>query len=79
MGRQVIELMVRIRNLKDLENHCMRIDEKDIRRKIHEMIISLEKELRVLKNKKDTLIHQDLNIPSFKTSVNDDEFHQGHS
>lgn len=49
MRGKIVELMVRIRNLKDLQTHSIRIGERDIRRKIDETIGVLERELRILK------------------------------
>ena len=46
---QMIELMTRIRNLKDLLAHSIRINEKDISRRIRDEIGNQERELRILK------------------------------
>lgn len=45
----MIELMTKIRNLKDLLDHSIRIDEKDISRRIREEIGKQERELRIVK------------------------------
>ena len=45
----MVELMTQIRNLKDLLAHSIRINEKDISRRIREEIGSRERELRTLK------------------------------
>lgn len=45
----MIELMTRIRNLKDLLAHSIRINEKDISRRIREEIGNQERELRTVK------------------------------
>lgn len=49
MRAQMIELMTRIRNLKDLLAHSIRINEKDISRRIRDEIGNQERELRTLK------------------------------
>jgi hypothetical protein len=49
MRAQMVELMTQIRNLKDLLAHSIRINEKDISRRIREEIGSRERELRILK------------------------------
>ena len=49
MRAQMIELMTRIRNLKDLLAHSIRINEKDISRRIREEIGNQERELRTVK------------------------------
>jgi hypothetical protein len=49
MRAQMVELMTQIRNLKDLLDHSIRINEKDISRRIREEIGSRERELRTLK------------------------------
>jgi hypothetical protein len=49
MRAQMVELMTQIRNLKDLLAHSIRINEKDISRRIREEIGSKERELRTLK------------------------------
>lgn len=49
MRGKIVELMVRIRNLKDLQTHSIRIGETHIRRKIDETIRGLERELRIMK------------------------------
>ena len=49
MRAQMIELMARIRNLKDLLSHSIRINEKDISRRIREEIGNQERELRTVK------------------------------
>lgn len=49
MRAQMIELMSRIRNLKDLLDHSIRINEKDISRRIREEIGNRERELRIIK------------------------------
>jgi len=49
MRGQMIELMARIRNLKDLLAHSIRINEKDISRRIREEIGNQERELRTVK------------------------------
>ena len=49
MRAQMIELMTRIRNLKDLLSHSIRINEKDISRRIREEIGNQERELRTVK------------------------------
>jgi hypothetical protein len=49
MRAQMVELMTQIRNLKDLLAHSIRINEKDISRRIREEIGSRERELRTLK------------------------------
>lgn len=45
----MVELMTRIRNLKDLLSHSIRIDEKDISRRIRDEIGNQERELRIVK------------------------------
>jgi|688.fasta_scaffold163450_5 hypothetical protein len=45
----MIELMTQIMNLKDLLAHSIRINEKDISRRIREEIGSRERELRTIK------------------------------
>lgn len=49
MRGKMIELMTKIRNLKDLLDHSIRIDEKDISRRIREEIGKQERELRIVK------------------------------
>ena len=49
MRAQMVELMTRIRNLKDLLSHSIRIDEKDISRRIGDEIGNQERELRIVK------------------------------
>lgn len=49
MRAQMVELMTRIRNLKDLLAHSIRIDEKDISRMIRDEIGNQERELRIVK------------------------------
>jgi len=49
MRAQMIELMTRIMNLKDLLAHSIRINEKDISRRIREEIGNQERELRIVK------------------------------
>ena len=49
MRAQMVELMTRIRNLKDLLSHSIRIDEKDISRRIRDEIGNQERELRIVK------------------------------
>ncbi len=49
MRAQMIELMTQIMNLKDLLAHSIRINEKDISRRIREEIGSRERELRTIK------------------------------
>ena len=49
MRAQMVELMTRIRNLKDLLAHSIRIDEKDISRRIRDEIGNQERELRIVK------------------------------
>lgn len=49
MRAQMMELMTRIRNLKDLLAHSIRINEKDISRRIRDEIGNQERELRIVK------------------------------
>lgn len=49
MRGKVIELMVKINNLKDLYSHTIRIGERDISRVVRGEINKREKELRILK------------------------------
>lgn len=49
MRAQMVELMTRIRNLKDLLDHSIRINEKDISRRIRDEIGNQERELRIVK------------------------------
>jgi len=49
MRAQMIELMTRIMNLKDLLAHSIRINEKDISRRIRDEIGKREQELRIVK------------------------------
>jgi len=49
MRGKVIELMVKINNLKDLYTHTIRIGERDISRVVRGEIDKREKELRILK------------------------------
>jgi len=49
MRAQMVELMTRIRNLKDLLAHSIRINEKDISRRIRDEIGNQERELRIVK------------------------------
>lgn len=49
MRAQMVELMTRIRNLKDLLSHSIRIDEKDISRRIRDEIGNQERELRIVR------------------------------
>jgi len=49
MRGKVIELMVKINNLKDLYTHTIRIGERDISRVVRREIDKREKELIVLK------------------------------
>ena len=49
MRGKVIELMVKINNLKDLYSHTIRIGERDISRVVRREIDKREKELIVLK------------------------------
>ena len=49
MRGQMIELMSQIRNLKDLLAHSIRINEKDISRRIRDEIGKREQELRIVK------------------------------
>ena len=49
MRAQMVELVTRIRNLKDLLSHSIRIDEKDISRRIRDEIGNQERELRIVK------------------------------
>ena len=45
----MVELMTRIRNLKDLLDHSIRINEKDISRRIRDEIGNQERALRIVK------------------------------
>jgi hypothetical protein len=49
MRRQLTELMFRIKNLKDLLQHTIRIGEKDLSREVRRQIEIRERELIVLK------------------------------
>ncbi len=49
MRGKVIELMVKINNLKDLYTHTIRIGERDISRVVRGEIDKRERELRILK------------------------------
>ncbi len=49
MRGKVIELMVKINNLKDLYTHTIRIGERDISRVVRGEINKRERELRILK------------------------------
>lgn len=49
MRRQLTELMFRIKNLKDLLQHTIRIGEKDLSREVRRQIEISERELIVLK------------------------------
>ncbi len=49
MRGKVVELMVKISNLKELYTHCIRIGERDISRVVGNEINKREKELRILK------------------------------
>ena len=49
MRGKVIELMVKIKNLKELYTHTIRIGERDISRVVRGEINKREKELRILK------------------------------
>lgn len=49
MRGKVIELMVKINNLKELYSHTIRIGERDISRVVRGEIDKREKELRILK------------------------------
>lgn len=49
MRGKVIELMVKINNLKELYSHTIRIGERDISRVVRGEINKREKELRILK------------------------------
>ena len=49
MRGKIVELMVRIRNLKDLLQHTIRIGEGDISRKVRESIKDRERELKILR------------------------------
>lgn len=49
MRGKMIELMSQIRNLKDLLAHSIRINEKDISRRIRDEIGKREQELRIVK------------------------------
>jgi hypothetical protein len=55
----MVELMTQIRNLKDLLAHSIRINEKDISRKIREEIGSRERELRTLKIRMENQSHSE--------------------
>jgi hypothetical protein len=57
MRAQMVELMTQIRNLKDLLAHSIRINEKDISRRIREEIGSRERELRTLKVRMENQSH----------------------
>lgn len=49
MRRQLTELMFRIKNLKDLLQHTIRIGEKDLSREVRRQIEIRERELIILK------------------------------
>ncbi len=49
MRGKVIELMVKINNLKELYTHTIRIGERDISRVVRGEINKRERELRILK------------------------------
>lgn len=65
MRGKVIELMFRIKNLKELLTHCIRIGEGDISREVRKQIEIREKELRILK----VQLERDEKISKENTSI----------